>query len=97
MNTYIQTQKIYTFPERELYGEYCCLSLLELRVKMAKGEVKEQLCFLDENDRAYLFDEFGVPESHADFYLESKGTKLLMELLDLQFKKLKEKRNEQQN
>ena len=77
----IKTQKIYTFPDRKLYGEYCLLSLIELRIKMIKGQVKEQLCYLDENDRAYIFNEFSIPESHIDDYIETTYTKLLTELL----------------
>ena len=58
----VKTQKIYTFPDRKFYGEYCATSLLELRLKIVKGEIKEELCFLDENDRAYVF---GKLPTHA--------------------------------
>jgi hypothetical protein len=93
MMTMVITQKIYTFPDRKLYGEFCATSLLALRLRIVKGEIQEQLCFLDENDRAYCFDEYGVPESHPDFYLEEIGWKLLKDLLDAQMKKRKEKRD----
>lgn len=81
---YIKTQKIYTFPERKLYGEYCSTSLLELRIKIVKGEITEKLCFLDENDIAYCFDRFGIPERFPDSYLEEITSKLLHELLKAQ-------------
>lgn len=86
---HIKTQKIYTFPDRKLYGEYCITSLLELRIKIVKGEIKEQLCFLDENDRAYCFDKYAIPESFSDFYLETIQTNLLKELLQAQMNKRK--------
>jgi hypothetical protein len=76
----VKTQKIYTFPDRKLYGEYCLLSLLELRIKISKGEIKEQLCYLDDNDRAYVFDKFSVPEEHIDNYIETQYSKLLTDL-----------------
>jgi len=85
-------QKIYTFPDRQLYGEYCLLSLLELRIKIVKGEVKEQLCYLDENGRAYIFDELSVPE-FSESYIEGYYTKLLRELLGEQMKIRQTKRD----
>jgi|688.fasta_scaffold00478_83 hypothetical protein len=88
----VKTQKIYTFPDRELYGEYCSTSLLELRIKIVKGEIKDELCFLDENGRAYCFDEYGIPESFPSFYLEEINTNLLRELLNEQMKKRKDER-----
>ena len=87
---HIKTQKIYTFPDRKLYGEYCSTSLLELRIKIVKGEIKEQLCFLDENDRAYTFNDYGIPQGWPDSYLEQIESKLLTELMNEQMKKRKE-------
>ncbi len=83
---HIKTQKIFTFPDRKLYGEYCLASLLELRIKIVKGEIKEELCFLDENDRAYCFDKFGIPDSFPNFYLEVIENNLLKELIQEQMK-----------
>ncbi len=83
---HIKTQKIYTFPERKFYGEFCATSLLELRLKIVKREITEQLCFLDENDRAYCFNQFGIPDGFPDFYLEEINTKLLTEILHEQVK-----------
>ena len=83
---HIKTQKVYTFPDRKLYGEYCLLSLLELRIKIIKGEIKEQLCYIDENDRAYIFDKFSVPEGHTKSYIETQNSNLLRALLQEQMK-----------
>lgn len=85
-NIHIKTQKVYTFPDRKLYGEYCLVGLLELKLKIVKGEITEELCFLDENDRAYCFDKFGIPDAFPDFYLESIQTNLLKNLLKEQMK-----------
>lgn len=82
----IKTQKIYTYPDRKLYGEFCLLSLLELRIKIAKGEIKEKLCYIDENDRAFVFDEFAVPEGYSENYIETQNSNLLRELLNEQMK-----------
>lgn len=84
---HIKTQKIYTFPDRKLYGEFCLLSLTELTIKIVKGEIKEKLCYLDNNDRAYVFDEFGIPESFIEDFICSRYTKLLHDLLKEQMKK----------
>jgi len=83
---HIKTQKIFTFPDRKLYGEYCSTSLLELRIKIVKGEIKEKLCFLDENDRAYCFDEFAILDGFPDSSLDEIHDKLLRELLTEQMK-----------
>ena len=88
----VKTQKIYTFPERKLYGEYCLLSLLELRIKIVKGEIKEQLCYLDENDRAYVFDELSIPD-YFENSIETFYTNLLKELLNEQMKVRQNKRD----
>jgi hypothetical protein len=77
----IQTQKIYTFPDRELYGEFCLLSLAELRLQIIRGEIKEQLCFIDENDRAYVYDKHGIPDAFTDFDIEEKYTNIFREIL----------------
>jgi hypothetical protein len=82
----IKTQKIYTYPDRKLYGEFCLLSLLELKLKIVKGEIKEQLCYIDENDRAYVFDKFSNPEGFTEKYIDNQFTKLLIELLQEQIK-----------
>jgi hypothetical protein len=82
----IKTQKIYTYPDRNLYGEFCLLSLLELKVKIVKGEIKEQLCYIDENDRAYIFDEFANPEGRTKKYIETQMSNLLRELVTEQIK-----------
>ena len=84
---HIKTQKIYTFPDRKLYGEYCLASLMELRIKITKGEIKEELCYLDENGFANCFDDFGIPEKFHESYLETLQGKLLRELLQEQMKK----------
>ena len=89
---HVKTQKIHTFPDRKLYGEYCATSLLELRIKIVKGEIKEELCYLDENNKAYCFDKFGVPCSFSDFYLENIVHDLLMELLNTQMEIRKNER-----
>jgi hypothetical protein len=87
----IQTQKIYTFPDRKLYGEFCLLSLAELRLQIIKGEIKEQLCFIDENDRAYVYDKWGVPDGFPDFYIGQKHTNLLHQTIKAQCKLREEK------
>ena len=89
---HIKIQKIYTYPYRKLYGEYCSTSLLELRLKIIKGEIKEQLCFLDENDTVYCFDEFGNLNQYHNSYLEEIHTKLLMKILDAQMNLRKKQR-----
>jgi hypothetical protein len=80
----ITTQKIFTFPDRKLYGEFCSIGLLELKLKIIKGDIKEQLCFIDENDRAYCFDKFGIPDSFPDCFILSIENKLLHEILKAQ-------------
>lgn len=82
----IYTQKIYKFPSRELYGEYCAVGLLQLRLQIVKGEITEELCYLDENDRAYCFDRFGIPERFIEEYLETIQTDLLKAILGEQMK-----------
>lgn len=94
---HIKTQKIYTFPDRKLYGEYCATSLLELRLKIVKGEITEELCFLDENDRAYCFDRFGIPDGFPDFYLDEVNSKLLHELLKAQMQIRKDENPDRKN
>lgn len=90
----IKTQKIYTFPDMQLYGEFCILSLIELKLKIIKGEITEQLCYVDEVDNmTYVFDEFSNPEYCTDGYIETLQSKLLKELLTEQVKKRKSKRN----
>ena len=89
---HIKTQKIYTFPDRKLYGEFCSTSIIELRIKIAKGEIKEKLCFLDENGRAYCYDKFGIPDGFPDFYLEQVQSKLLKEFLFVQIEIRKNER-----
>lgn len=81
MNVNIKTEKVYTFPDRKLYGEYCAVSLLELRLKIIRGEIKEELCILDENDRAYCYDKFGVLEHHPDWCLDHLHISLLTEII----------------
>jgi hypothetical protein len=86
-NINIKTEKIYTFPDRVLYGEYCLLSLLELRTKIVKGEITEQLCFIDENDRAYCYNEFAVPDAYPGTDLYGQEKKAKRELLKVQMEK----------
>lgn len=82
----IITQKIYTFPDRKLYGEYCLLSLTKLRLQIVKGEIKEQLCFIDSNDRAHVYDRFGIPDAFSKECIEEIWSETTMELLKEQMK-----------
>jgi uncharacterized iron-regulated protein len=61
------------------------MSLLELRIKIIKGEVKEKLCFIDSKDVAHIFDELGVLDTYSEEY---KQTDLLRELLKEQIKRM---------
>lgn len=78
------TQKVYTFPERKLYGEYDLFQLTELKLAIVKGEIKEQLCYILSNERAVVLDKFGIPDFWSDELIEQKHTKLILELLDAQ-------------
>lgn len=69
-----------------MYGEYCAVGLLQLRLQIVKGEITEELCYLDENDRAYCFDRFGIPERFIEEYLETIQTDLLKAILGEQMK-----------
>ena len=83
----IKTQKIYTYPDRKLYGEYCLLSLLDLRIQIVKGEIKEKLCIIDNDDVAHAFDEFGIIGAHRYEYIETEYNMTLRELINVQCKK----------
>lgn len=89
---HIKTQKVYTFPDRKLYGEYCAISLLELRIKIVEGEIKEELCILDEDDRAYCFDKFSILERFPSCCIDEIQHKLLTTLLHAQMAKRKSER-----
>lgn len=87
----VKTQKVYTFPDRKLYGEFCSLSLTELRLQIAKGEISEQLCYIDENDSAYLINEYGTLEDgngyKVDSFIENIQTRALHTMIKAQFEK----------
>lgn len=80
----IKTQKIHTFPERELYGEFCATSLLELRIKIVTGEIKEKLCFIDKAGCAHVYDEFAIPDKFSSEDLEEYTNSLLHKMIKAQ-------------
>jgi hypothetical protein len=43
---HVVTQKIYTYPDRELYGEYCQTALFALRLQILRGEIKRATMLL---------------------------------------------------
>lgn len=87
----MNTQKVYTFPKRELYGEFDLIGIIELRIKIVKGEIKQRLCLIDSSDRAACFDSSSVLDFHSPEFLEERYRLLLCELLKAQMKSLKNK------
>jgi len=85
-------QKVYTFPDRKLFGEFDLIELLELKIRYVKGEIKEQLCYIYENGMGAVWDEFANPELVSDELLEQKERALLTHLLKVQMDKRVAKR-----
>ena len=87
---HVITQKVYTFPDIKLYGEYCSHSLNQLRLQIVKGEITQQLCIIEENGFANCFDEYGHLENWNYDNIFQKGTDLLKDILKAQMEKRKE-------
>lgn len=87
----MKTQKVYTYSDRKLYGEYDLFGLLKLRMQIAKGEISETLCYILSNDRAVILDEFGIPDFFSKEDIEEQYSDLLREYLHVQMdKRIKE-------
>ena len=91
----MKTQKVYNADTRELYGEFDIFELTELRIKYVRDEIKEKLCYIDENDRMYEWDEFATEDEPLYKTIEDHYSDLLHTLVREQMKKRKDKRNEQ--
>lgn len=90
----MKTQKVYTFPDRQFYGEYDYIDFINLKTKIVKGEITEQLCLIDSNDRAHCFDDTGVLDEYSPEFLDAKTHDLIIQLLKLQMTKRIGKLNE---
>ena len=81
-NINIRTQKVYTYPGRELYGEFCVYGLAELRKKLISGELApESLCFIDSFNRAYPLYAVGNTDTYCSEFLHEQYMDLLSDNL----------------
>ena len=80
-------QKVYNSDTKELYGEFDIFELIKLRIKYVKGKIPETLCYIDENDRMYRWDEFAVEEQHLHTSIDTKYTNLIRDLSKEQCRK----------
>lgn len=85
-------QKIYNADTRELYGEFDIFEFTELRIKYVKNEIQEKLCYIDENDRMYEWDEFAIPDEFRYKTIDDQYGDLLHTLVHEQMRKRLNKR-----
>ena len=90
----MKTQKVYNADTRELYGEFDIFELVKLRIKYVRDEIKEKLCYIDENNRMYKWDEFATQDEFHYKPIDCQYTDLIRDLLKEQLRKRANKRNE---
>lgn len=90
----MKTQKVYNSDTRKLYGEFDIFDLVELRIKYVRDEISEKLCYIDENDRIYEWDEFAIQDEFSYKAIDDQYSVLLYFLLKEQCRKRANKRNE---
>ncbi len=86
------TERVYIYPDRKLFGEYDFLSFQQLRIDIITGKITEQLCLIDSNGRASCFDEFAVLDFYSHEFICEKESRMLLEILEAQMQKRKLKR-----